>query len=77
MKIGVTKDGRIVAGDATLRYQGGAFPGSPVEFGAMTAFAQYDLENVRAVGFDVVCNRPKQAAYRAPARRWPTSRSRA
>jgi CO/xanthine dehydrogenase Mo-binding subunit len=66
VKIGVTKDGRIVAGDATLRYQGGAFPGSPVEFGAMTAFAQYDLDNVRAVGFDVVCNRPKQAAYRAP-----------
>ncbi|HVZ02361.1 MAG TPA: xanthine dehydrogenase family protein molybdopterin-binding subunit [Dongiaceae bacterium] len=66
VKIGCTKDGRIVAGDATLRYQGGAFPGSPVEFGAMTAFAQYDLENVRAVGYDVVANRPKQAAYRAP-----------
>jgi CO/xanthine dehydrogenase Mo-binding subunit len=66
VKIGATKDGRIVAGDATLRYQGGAFAGSPVEFGAMTAFAQYDLENVRAIGFDVVCNRPKQAAYRAP-----------
>jgi CO/xanthine dehydrogenase Mo-binding subunit len=66
VKIGVTKDGRITAGDATLRYQGGAFAGSPVEFGAMTAFAQYDLDNVRAIGFDVVCNRPKQAAYRAP-----------
>jgi len=66
VKIGATKDGRIVAGDATLRYQGGAFAGSPVEFGAMTAFAQYDLDNVRAIGFDVVCNRPKQAAYRAP-----------
>jgi CO/xanthine dehydrogenase Mo-binding subunit len=66
VKIGVTKDGRIVAADATLRYQGGAFPGSPVEFGAMSAFACYDLENVRAVGYDVVCNRPKQAAYRAP-----------
>jgi CO/xanthine dehydrogenase Mo-binding subunit len=66
IKIGCTKDGRIVAGDAVLRYQGGAFAGSPVEFGAMTAFAQYDLDNVRAVGFDVVCNRPKQAAYRAP-----------
>jgi CO/xanthine dehydrogenase Mo-binding subunit len=66
VRIGATRDGRIVAGDATLRYQGGAFAGSPVEFGAMTAFAQYDLDNVRAIGFDVVCNRPKQAAYRAP-----------
>ena len=66
VKIGVTKDGRITAADATLRYQGGAFAGSPVEFGAMSAFACYDLENVRAIGYDVVTNRPKQAAYRAP-----------
>ena len=60
------KDGRITAAEATLRYQGGAFAGSPVEFGAMSAFACYDLENVRDVGYDVVTNRPKQAAYRAP-----------
>jgi CO/xanthine dehydrogenase Mo-binding subunit len=32
----------------------------------MTAFACYDLENVKVVGFDVVSNRPKVAAYRAP-----------
>jgi CO/xanthine dehydrogenase Mo-binding subunit len=32
----------------------------------MCAFAPYDLENVRVVGFDVVSNRPKVAAYRAP-----------
>jgi len=66
VKIGVTREGRITAADATLRYQGGAFAGSPVEFGAMSAFACYDLENVRAIGYDVVTNRPKQAAYRAP-----------
>jgi CO/xanthine dehydrogenase Mo-binding subunit len=34
--------------------------------GAMCAFACYDLQNVMAIGYDVVCNRPKQAAYRAP-----------
>lgn len=66
VKIGVTKDGRITAADAELFYQGGAFPGSPVEFGAMAAFACYALDNVRAVGWDVLTNRPKQAAYRAP-----------
>ncbi|WP_350333770.1 xanthine dehydrogenase family protein molybdopterin-binding subunit [Coralliovum pocilloporae] len=66
VKIGITKDGRITAADAELFYQGGAFPGSPVEFGAMAAFACYALENVRAVGWDVLANRPKQAAYRAP-----------
>ncbi|MEL6282023.1 MAG: xanthine dehydrogenase family protein molybdopterin-binding subunit [Pseudomonadota bacterium] len=66
VKIGMTKDGRITAGSAELRYQGGAWPGSPVEFGAMSSFAAYDLENVKTVGWDVVTNRPKQAAYRAP-----------
>jgi CO/xanthine dehydrogenase Mo-binding subunit len=66
VKIGAKKDGRITAAETVLKYQGGAFTGSPVEFGAMSAFACYDLENVKSVGFDVVVNRPKQAAYRAP-----------
>jgi CO/xanthine dehydrogenase Mo-binding subunit len=60
------KDGTITAAHAELRYQGGAYPGSPVEYGAMACFAPYDLKNVRSVGYDVVTNRPKQAAYRAP-----------
>ncbi|MGK7755857.1 xanthine dehydrogenase family protein molybdopterin-binding subunit, partial [Roseovarius sp. C03] len=66
IRIGMTKDGRITAGFAELRYQGGAYPGSPVEMGSMSAFAPYDLENVKTIGWDVVTNRPKQAAYRAP-----------
>jgi CO/xanthine dehydrogenase Mo-binding subunit len=65
-KIGVTKDGRITAGEAELRYMAGAFPGSPAGPGCMSAFAPYDLENVKAFGYDVVVNRPKVAAYRAP-----------
>ncbi|MCH8952034.1 MAG: xanthine dehydrogenase family protein molybdopterin-binding subunit [Proteobacteria bacterium] len=66
VKIGMKRDGAITAGWAELRYQGGAFPGSPVQFGAMSCFAAYDLKNVQAIGWDVVANRPKQAAYRAP-----------
>ncbi len=66
IKIGATKDGKITAGEAELIYQAGAFPGSPVQPGAMCAFAPYDLENVKAVGWDVVTNRSKVAAYRAP-----------
>jgi len=65
-KIGMKKDGTITAGLAELRYQGGAYPGSPVQFGAMACFAPYDLKNVKSIGYDVVTNRPKQAAYRAP-----------
>jgi CO/xanthine dehydrogenase Mo-binding subunit len=66
IKIGATKDGRITAADALLHYQAGAFPGSPVQPGCMCVFAPYDAENARSVGYDVVTNRPKVAAYRAP-----------
>src|SRR5262245_54012934 len=66
VKIGARLDGRIVAAEAELKYQAGAFPGSPVQPGAMCAFAPYDIENVKVVGYDVVTNRPKVAAYRAP-----------
>ncbi|MCY4208464.1 MAG: xanthine dehydrogenase family protein molybdopterin-binding subunit [Roseovarius sp.] len=66
VRIGMTKDGRITGAHAELRYQGGAYPGSPVQLGAMAGFAPYDLENVKTVGWDIVTNRPKQAAYRAP-----------
>src|SRR5512145_2773852 len=66
VKIGATRNGRITAAEAVLKYQAGAFQGSPVQPGCMCAFAPYDLDNVRVVGFDVVVNRPKVAAYRAP-----------
>ena len=66
VKVGATRDGRITAAEALLKYQAGAFQGSPVQPGCMCAFAPYDLENVKVVGFDVVSNRPKVAAYRAP-----------
>ncbi len=66
VKIGATRDGRITAAEAVLKYQAGAFQGSPVQPGCMCAFAPYDLEHVRVVGYDVVVNRPKVAAYRAP-----------
>ncbi len=67
VKLGATKDGKITAGLATLRYTGGPYPGMWAELGAMTSFACYDLENVKTVGFEVLVNRPKVAAYRAPS----------
>ena len=66
VKIGARSDGRFVVAEAELAYQAGAFPGSPVGPGAMCAFAPYDIANVKVVGYDVVTNRPKVAAYRAP-----------
>ena len=67
IKIGAKKDGTITAGSAHIRYQDGAFRGQWGQLGAMTAFACYDLKNVQSVGYDVLVNRPKVAAYRAPS----------
>jgi CO/xanthine dehydrogenase Mo-binding subunit len=66
VKLGAKKDGRLVAAELLLKYQAGAFPGSPVGPGCMCAFAMYDIPHVSIVGYDVVSNRPKVAAYRAP-----------
>ena len=66
IRMGATKDGRITAARAWLAYQAGAFPGSPIQPGCMCVFAPYDIENAEVVGYDVVVNRPKVAAYRAP-----------
>ena len=66
VKMGATKDGKFVAAFAELKYQAGAFQGSPVQPGTMCAYAPYDIENVHVIGYDVVSNRPKVAAYRAP-----------
>jgi len=66
VKLGAKKDGTITAARAVMSYQAGAFPGSPVQPGVMCCFAMYDLPNVEAIGYDVVSNRAKVAAYRAP-----------
>ena len=66
VKMGATKDGKIVAAQAYLAYEAGAYPGSPVDAGAICVFAAYDIPNVMIDGFDVVVNKPKTAAYRAP-----------
>ncbi|MER8862188.1 xanthine dehydrogenase family protein molybdopterin-binding subunit [Mesorhizobium sp. M0751] len=67
VRIGARKDGTITAAEATLRYSCGPYAGTWAEIGAMTAFACYKLENVKTVGYEVLVNRPKTAAYRAPS----------
>ena len=66
VKMGVTNDGKITAAEANLAFEAGAFPGSPVTAGAQCVFSPYEIENMRAEGYDVVVNKPKTAAYRAP-----------
>jgi CO/xanthine dehydrogenase Mo-binding subunit len=66
VKVGAKKDGTITAMQGRFHYEAGAFKGSPVMMGCMTAFTPYNLENVHVEGFDVLVNKPKVAAYRAP-----------
>jgi xanthine dehydrogenase molybdenum-binding subunit len=66
IKLGAKRDGTLVAADIRLEYQAGAYPGSPVPGGARCALGSYDVPHQRIFGLDIVLNRPKVAAYRAP-----------
>jgi xanthine dehydrogenase molybdenum-binding subunit len=66
VRIGAKRDGTLVAGEAHLVYEAGAYPGAPVAGGARCAFAPYDLPDQTVEGYEVVVNKPKVAAYRAP-----------
>ncbi|MBI2855762.1 MAG: xanthine dehydrogenase family protein molybdopterin-binding subunit, partial [Chloroflexi bacterium] len=66
VKMGVKKDGKIVAAQAYLAFEAGAFPGSAVTAGAMCMLNMYTIENLLIDAYDVVVNKPKVAAYRAP-----------
>ncbi|MEC9453976.1 MAG: xanthine dehydrogenase family protein molybdopterin-binding subunit, partial [Pseudomonadota bacterium] len=66
VKIGAKRDGTIIAAEGTFYLQAGGLPGSPIRGATACAFAPYDIPNVHSLGYDVVCNRSKVAAYRAP-----------
>jgi CO/xanthine dehydrogenase Mo-binding subunit len=66
VKLGATTDGRLVAGEAHLIYEAGAFPGSPMPSACQGMMGPYDIPNIWIEGLDVVVNKPKSAAYRAP-----------
>jgi xanthine dehydrogenase molybdenum-binding subunit len=66
VKMGVKKDGTITAAQAYLAYEAGAFPGSAVGAGASCILGPYNIANVTIDAYDVVVNKPKSSAYRAP-----------
>ena len=66
VKMGATKEGKLVAAEAMLVFEAGAYPGSPVGAAAECVFAPYDIPNAVVDAYDVVLNKPKTAAYRAP-----------
>ncbi len=66
VKLGADKNGKITAVEIKIECEAGAFKGAPVGPACMTALACYDLENFAISGYDIVVNKPKAAAYRAP-----------
>lgn len=66
IKVGASADGELLAAQAEIKLEAGAYPGSAVGASAVCVFAPYSIPNTRIDGWDVVVNKPKSAAYRAP-----------
>ena len=66
VKMGADASGKITAVEASLMYEAGAYPGSPVGGAMVVLFAPYRIENGVVDGYDVVVNKPRTQAYRAP-----------
>lgn len=67
VKLGMTRDGKLTAAKVRFRMQGGAFPGNSFIGEALDcSLACYDIPAVHHEGYEVLANRPKAAAYRAP-----------
>lgn len=67
VKLGADADGRITTGQGYLAYETGAYPGgSFVGAGAAMLLAAYNIENILIDGYEVVLNKSRVAAYRAP-----------
>ena len=49
-----------------MAYEAGGFPGSAVGAGAACILGPYNIANITIDAFDVVVNKPKSSAYRAP-----------
>ena len=66
IKIGATKDGKLIAGKAMIAFESGAYPGSSHNGAATSMFSPYEIDNIHLDSYDVVDNMPSTAAYRAP-----------
>ncbi len=66
LELGAAADGRLTAARVQMAFEAGGFPGSPSMAAAMTVLAPYQIPHYAIESLDVVCNKPKTAAYRAP-----------
>ncbi len=66
LELGANRDGKLTAARVRMVFEAGGFPGSPAAAAAMTVLSPYEIADHAIESLDVVCNKPKTAAYRAP-----------
>jgi xanthine dehydrogenase molybdenum-binding subunit len=66
IRMGVNDEGKLVVAEAKISLEAGAYPGSYVDLPTAWCFSTYDIPNITADGYDVLVNKPKANAYRAP-----------
>jgi len=66
VKIGVTAEGRFTAIETDILMDCGAYTSHPIMAGVLFNSACYRCENVRSFGREVLTNKPRVYAYRAP-----------
>ena len=65
-RLGAKADGTMVAAETRLEFEAGAFRGGSVGAACMTIFSPYTIPNFKILGLDIVLNKPRVGAYRAP-----------
>src|SRR5215212_2738227 len=66
LALGAKRDGTLTAVDATVVFDAGLYPGSPVTNAMIYVAGLYRIAQFRVRGYDVVTNTIPQGAYRAP-----------
>ena len=77
VKMATDASGKLVASEAHIALEAGAFPGAEIGAAAMCVFSCYDIPHAIVDGYDVVVNKPKSAPYRAPGATqvtWPVEK---
>ncbi len=65
-KLGIKKDGTITAAQLWMAFEAGGYAGAPTGPAAMAVYSPYEIEHFKVETLDVLVNKPKVAAYRAP-----------
>ena len=66
VKLGVNNDMKINSAMSEIWFEAGANPGGMIGPAAMCIYAPYNIPNMRIDAWDILVNKPKIAAYRAP-----------